>query len=125
LKKILFLFFAANTFCFCDLFAQSNDDSLVNLLVKRHIAINSSKMSMPGYRVQVYYGGQRAKATEIRTEILRKFPQAAAYIIYQQPNFKLRLGDFKTRIEAMKLLDEVRHEYPQAFVVKDDVKLPE
>lgn len=80
---------------------------------------------MPGYRVQVYYGGQRAKATEIRTEILRKFPQAAAYIIYQQPNFKLRLGDFKTRIEAMKLLDEVRHEYPQAFVVKDDVKLPE
>lgn len=109
----------------CDLFAQSNDDSLANLLVKRHIAINSSKMAMPGYRVQVYYGSQRVKATEIRTEVLKKFPEASAYIIYQQPNFKLRLGDFKTRIEAMKLLDEVRHEYPQAFVVKDDVKLPE
>ena len=37
----------------------------------------------------------------------------------------MRLGDFKTRLEAMKLLDEVRHDYPQAFIVKDEVKLPE
>lgn len=80
---------------------------------------------MPGFRVQVYYGSQRSKAMEIRTEVLKKFPQSAAYIIYQQPNFKVRLGDFKTRLEAMKLLDEVRHDYGQAFIVKDEVKLPE
>lgn len=126
MKKNLILFFIlTNTFCFSKLFAQSNDDSLANLLVKRHMAINSSKMTMPGYRVQVYYGSQRAKGMEIRTEVLKKFPQIPAYIIYQQPNFKLRLGDFKTRMEAMKLLDEVRHDYPQAFIVKDEVKLPE
>jgi alkylation response protein AidB-like acyl-CoA dehydrogenase len=111
--------------CSSVIFAQSNDDSLTNLLVKRHIALNASKMTMPGYRVQVYYGSQRAKATEIRTEVLQKFPQTPAYIIYQQPNFKLRLGDFKTRLEAMKLLDEIKHEYAQAFIVKDEVKLPE
>ena len=80
---------------------------------------------MAGFRVQVYNGNQRAKATELRTEVLQKFPHTSAYIIYQQPNFKLRLGDFKTRIEAMKLLDAVRHDYAQAFIVKDDVKLPE
>ena len=80
---------------------------------------------MPGFRVQVYYGSQRSKATETRTDVLKKFSSVPAYIIYQQPNFKLRLGDFKTRIEAMKLLDEVRHDYPQAFIVKDEVKLPE
>jgi hypothetical protein len=125
LKKILFFLLLTNIFCFSKLFAQSNDDSLANLLVKRHIAINSAKMTMPGFRVQVYYGSQRTKAIETRTEVLKKFSQTPAYIIYQQPNFKLRLGDFKTRMEAMKLLDEVRHDYPQAFIVKDEVKLPE
>ena len=82
-------------------------------------------MAMPGYRVQIFYGSQRTKATEIRTEVLKKFPDIPAYIIYQQPNFKVRMGDFKTRLEAMKLLDAIRHEYAQAFIVKDEVKLPE
>ncbi|MEP7170137.1 MAG: SPOR domain-containing protein [Bacteroidota bacterium] len=125
MKKISFFLLFATICCFSKLFAQSNDDSLANLLVKKHIAINASKMTMPGYRVQIYYGSQRAKATEIRTEVLKNFPQVPAYLIYQQPNFKLRLGDFKTRMEAMKLLDEIKREYAQAFIVKDEVKLPE
>jgi sporulation related protein len=125
MKKIIPLLLLINFFCFASSFAQSNDDSLTNLLVKRHIAINSSKMTMPGYRVQIFYGNQRTKATEIRTEVLKKFPDTPAYIIYQQPNFKVRMGDFKTRLEAMSLLEAVRHEYAQAFIVKDEVKLPE
>jgi hypothetical protein len=44
---------------------------------------------------------------------------------YQQPNFKIRVGDFKTRLEALKFLKEVQGLYSTAFIVKDDVKLPE
>lgn len=80
---------------------------------------------MPGYRVQIYYGSQRAKATEVRTEFIKKFPGIAPYLIYQQPNFKVRLGDFKTRLEAQVLLEQVTLDFPAAFVVKDEVKLPE
>lgn len=105
--------------------AQESDDSLAQLLVKRHIAINTSKMTMPGYRVQIFFGYQRAKATEMRTEFIRKFPQVPAYLIYQQPNFKVRTGDFKTRLEAMKFWDSIQIEFPSSFIVKDEVKLPE
>jgi hypothetical protein len=47
-----------------------------------------------------------------------------AYIIYQQPNFKIRVGDFRTRLEAMKFLKELQLKYATAFIVRDDVKLP-
>ena len=37
----------------------------------------------------------------------------------------IRVGDFKTRLEAMKFLKEIQSLYSAAFIVKDDVKLPE
>ena len=104
---------------------HSQDDSLAQVLVKRHVLLNSTKMSMPGFRVQVFYGSNRTKATEIRTEFLKTSSGIAAYLIYQQPNFKVRLGDFKTRLEAQELLEKLQLDYPGAFIVKDEVKLPE
>jgi hypothetical protein len=103
----------------------SKDDSLARELVKKHIALNSVKQTMPGYRVQLFFGGQREKAYEMRSEFLRLFPGSNTYVLYHQPNFKLRVGDCHTRLEAMKLLQDVKPYFGSAFIVKDDVKLPE
>ena len=99
-------------------------DSLINRLVERHKAINSQKMSMGGYRIQLYFGGDRAKANNMRLDFLQQYPDVGAYVIYQQPNFKLRVGDFKTRIEANTFLKEMQPGYSMSFIVTDDVKLP-
>lgn len=123
LKLLSFFYFI---FCFCtDAFSQVFDDSLANTLVKRHVALNISKMTMPGFRVQLFTGNQRTRANDIRSEFMLSKPMIATYLIYQQPNFKVRVGDFKTRLEAQKLLNEIQIQYPAAFIVKDEVKLPE
>ncbi len=67
----------------------------------------------------------KRKANEIKTDFLQLFPKTGAYLVYQQPNFKIRVGDFKTRLEAMKFFKEVQPLYGTAFLVRDDVKLPE
>ena len=103
---------------------SSISDSLLTKLVERHKAINLQKMSMPGYRIQLYFGGDRAKATNMRLDFLQQYPDVGAYVIYQQPNFKLRVGDFKTRLEAATFLKEMQPGYSMSFIVTDDVKLP-
>ena len=80
---------------------------------------------MPGYRIQLYFGGDRAKATNMRLDFLQQYPDVGAYVIYQQPNFKLRVGDFKTRLEAATFLKEMQPGYSMSFIVTDDVKLPD
>jgi hypothetical protein len=102
-----------------------SDDSLAAALVQKQIAINAAHLSMPGFRVQVYYGSQRARAMEVKSDFLRDHPEVSSYLVYQQPNFKVRVGDFKTRLEALRLLDDIHADYPAAFVVPDEVKLPE
>jgi hypothetical protein len=102
-----------------------SQDSLTRVLVHRHIAINQARKTMPGYRVQIFFGPQRVVANEVKADFAHLFPKTGAYLVYQQPNFKIRVGDFKTRLEAMKFLKEVQPLYSTAFIVKDDVKLPE
>ena len=97
----------------------------MNQLVERHKSLNALKMTMQGYRIQLYFGGDRARAGNMRLDFLQQYPDVGAYVIYQQPNFKLRVGDFKTRIEAMAFLNEMQPGYSMAFIVADDVKLPE
>ena len=79
---------------------------------------------MTGFRIQIYFGSERAKATEIRADFMKNFPEIASYLIYQQPYFKIRVGDFKTRIEASGFLKKLDDHYTTAFIVPDEVKLP-
>lgn len=106
-------------------YSVKEQDSLVKILVNRHIAIGQAKRTMPGYRVQIHFGSQRLKANEIRNDFMQIYPNVGAYLIYHQPHFKVSVGDFKTRLEALKFLKEIQPLYSTAFLVREEVKLPE
>lgn len=105
--------------------AFANQDSLAKLLVEKHRKQNALHESMPGYRIQLYFGNDRNHALEMKTEFQHLYPKTGAYVVYHQPNFKLRVGDYKTRLEALKFLKELQPLYNTAFIVTDDVKLPD
>lgn len=102
-----------------------SQDSLANTLVEKHKRLNAAHSFMPGYRVQLYFGNDRNQATEMKSDFLLNYPKIGAYVLYHQPNFKLRVGDFKFRLEAVRFLQDVKADYNAAFIVQDDVKLPE
>jgi hypothetical protein len=47
-----------------------------------------------------------------------------AYRTYTNPYFKVTVGDFRTKSEAMELLSRIRSEFPSAFVVKENIEYP-
>lgn len=99
-------------------------DSSIAWLMRRNAMLNESKQTMPGYRLQIYYGTDRNKGTETRSAFIKEFNTIQAYLVYHQPNFKVRVGDFKTRLEALKSLQSIAISYPDAFIVKDEIPLP-
>lgn len=78
---------------------------------------------MPGYRIQIYFGSTRNKAQEIKTTFEQQFPTINSYLIYDAPNFKVRVGDFQTRWQALPVLEELRSSFDIAFIVKDEIPL--
>ena len=106
-------------------YSLKSQDSLVHVLANRHLAINKARKSMPGYRIQIYFGSDRTRANDMKTDFLQMFPHTGTYLVYQQPNFKIRVGDYTTRLDAMKYLKEIQPLFSGAISVQDDVKLPE
>jgi hypothetical protein len=102
-------------------------DPGIESLVINHIRKNDKQNGFMGYRVQVYFGSgsdAKKKATEIKSDFSSKYPDFEAHIIYDTPNFKLRLGDFRTKNEAYKFKKELEEEYPSAFIVEDMIDFP-
>ena len=129
--KYLFLFLFLVTGGVC-LRAQTSADSLqqkveadprLRTFVTKHIAINE-KTKEKGYRVQIYFGADKAKAKDMKSRFLTMYgTDAHAYEIYEVPNFKIRVGDFRTRLEAYRFLKEIKGEFPTAFIVESDVEI--
>lgn len=102
-------------------------DARLDSLVMRHIRVNEQATGFNGYRVQLYSGSgtqARQDANNLRAEYMGMYPNTPAYLIYQAPNFKVRVGDFRTELDAIRLQRELAYQYPAAFVVRDLIKFP-
>jgi len=97
-------------------------------LIESYKKVNYTSAGIDGYRVQIFSeSGNNAK--EHAQQSLSEFNQSlsgisSAYLIYQQPNFKVRCGDYRTKAEARRLLKQLSGQYPGAYIVKDNVKIP-
>lgn len=100
---------------------QYRIDKELGRQVEKQKEVNKKSPTIEGFRVQVYSGNSRQNATQIRADVLDKFPEYAAYLSYRQPNFRVRVGDFKSRFEAQKLLNDLKPLYPTSFIVPDEV----
>jgi len=74
-----------------------------------------------GYRISIFSeSGQtaRERAIQARSTFVRNFPGIEAYLEYNNPNFQLFVGDFRTRNDALKELKRIERSFPRAFIVR-------
>jgi hypothetical protein len=96
----------------------------LDTLVQRNIESNQITNGIQGYRVQIFFGSDRKAANDARTQFLQLYPNTEAYLLYQQPNFKVRVGDFRTQQEAQALFKELLRHFERVFLVPDKINLP-
>jgi hypothetical protein len=80
--------------------------------------------SSSGYRVQVYTGSDRAAAYKAQAKFQQNYPDISAYITYREPDFKVRVGDFRTRLEATKMMEQLRPWFPLMFIIAEKINPP-
>ena len=83
-----------------------------------------SRGTFSGYRIQINFGQDRNQANKVRSDFTLKYPGIPTYMAYQQPYFKVNVGDYRTKLEASKNLNIIRRSYPGSFIVKDKINPP-
>ncbi|WP_316812766.1 SPOR domain-containing protein [Pedobacter heparinus] len=81
-------------------------------------------VSQMGYRVQVFYGSDRREVFNEQSKFNSSFPEYNTYITYKQPNYYLRVGDFRTRLEAQRFLNELKPIFPTLFIFREKINAP-
>jgi hypothetical protein len=103
-------------------------DSRLDVLSQKQAAINkrssmlTSSGQYKGYRIQVLSTNRRDEAFKVKTDLLTGFPDQKSYIIFQSPNFKVRIGNFLKRSEAENFRRQLVKLYPQGgYIVEDAI----
>ena len=95
----------------------------LDFVLDAHIDKNKNSDIGQGYRVQIANSSNREDVFTKKAEVYKYFSEFKGYIVYDQPYYKLRIGDFQTRLEARKYLDEIIVVFPTAFIVSDEIKI--
>jgi hypothetical protein len=104
-------------------------DPGIDSLISRYILYNLRLNGMNGFRIQIYSSSDknaREEAGKIRAEFISEFPDIKSYPSFDKPSYyKIRAGDYRTRIEGTKYLLMVRKVFPDAYLVPDVINFPD
>ncbi len=112
---------------FTDFSGQFTGDARIDTLLRLHRLQNQKFPTIPGYRIQIYKeSGNTAldSALSVRDYFEARHPDVPAYITFNEPYYRLRVGDFRTRLEAIRFLSKIKREYPLAWEIKDEIHFP-
>lgn len=101
-------------------------DSRIDDLVKAQSQIvpPATTQEIMGYRLQLAFDSNKSFIDESRAKFVSMFPKVDTYVEFIAPHFFLKVGDFRTQLEAEKVKTATAAQFPTGFVVKEKINLP-
>ncbi len=119
-----------------NLFAQEGNenssvvigDARIDSLLQLHIDYNKKYPVIQGYRIQILKasGNDAMEVIEkSKADFYEQYANIPVYLTFQEPDYRVRVGDFRTRLEAEKFLKKIIRRYPGAWVIQDNINFPD
>lgn len=105
---------------------QLHQSANITQSAMRQIEDNASALT-DGYRIRIFFDNKqdaRNASLESEERFRRLFPGYNTYRTFQNPFFKVTVGDFRTKVDAQKALQDIVRTFPSAFIVKEKMRFP-
>lgn len=101
-------------------------DARIDGLVRKQgmVVPPATAPQITGYRVQLFFDSDRKLVDEARSKFIAAYPKIDTYVIFTAPNYILKVGDFRSELEAERVKDNLFKDFPTSFIVKELVNLP-
>lgn len=89
--------------------------------MQEYIAKNPSR-NVSVFRLRIFFDNKRdarAVSEQVMSEFQEIYPSVPVFRGYSNPYFKVTVGNFRSKSEAMKFLNEIKSQYPSVFLVKE------
>ncbi|AEH01210.1 SPOR domain-containing protein [Lacinutrix sp. 5H-3-7-4] len=99
----------------------SQDEEISNLL-KLKKEINTEDNDTNRYKIQIF-SGSRERAESMENSFDSSFNSWPSSLVYETPNYKVWVGNFRTRLEADRALMKIKKKFPTgSFIFKPKKK---
>lgn len=101
-------------------------DPRIENLIKQEGAIvpPATSPQITGYRIQLFFDTSKDAVNEARSKFIALYPKIDTYVTFTAPNFFLKVGDFRTQMEAEKVKSTVDSQFPTSNIIKEKINLP-
>lgn len=101
-------------------------DPQIDSLISKRLALSragssGNKVTSLGFRVQIFSGLGRDEAYSEQSKFKSLFPGVGSYVSYTQPNYRVRVGDFRTKLEAQKFVNDLKNKYTSLFIFAEKI----
>ena len=114
---VIFMFL----FSLWDISAQDENVFYNDTLTKRFFQIKKdfSKKTFEStyYTIQIFYGNLN-DADSIYNDFKENYKDVRSELIFETPNYKVRIGEYKDINVAAQSLEKIRRIYPGSFIIK-------
>jgi hypothetical protein len=116
-KTRFFLLILFTTFISQVIFAQTSDQQKkLNELIKIKKELTNNDQLKEFYKIQLYSGNLR-DAEDLKTNFDYQF-DIPSTIKYESPNYKVWVGNFRTRLEADRAMLTIKEAYENGFIIR-------
>jgi hypothetical protein len=80
-----------------------------------------NRVVVKGFRVQIYAGTNRNEAYAEQSRFRDLYKDIDTYISYDEPTYRVKAGDFRTRSEAQQFMQSIRSRFNNVFLFNEDI----
>ena len=106
--------------------AKVNQSGPVKQALQKYVASNAGK-TITGYRIRVFYNNEpsaRSRSESIEATLKSQYPGIGVYRTFESPNYKVTVGDFRSKDEALGIYNALKGTYPTAYIIKETINYP-
>ena len=105
---------------------EINKDARIDNLIKQEGTVIPPALGpqISGYRIQLFFDSNKSAVDEARSKFMALYPKVDTYVLYIAPHFFLKVGDFRTQMEAEKIKSKVENQFPTSNIIQEKINLP-
>lgn len=123
LKKIVSLsfvlaFYLAGNSCFAQAKLNASELNTVQKLIKEKHQLEANHELKSTYKLQIFSSRSLDEAKQTQEDFHALGHTTKSKIIYQTPNYKVWIGNYRNRIQADRALEKIKSEYPNTLIIR-------
>ena len=96
-----------------------DQDPAIPQLLEQRIKMSKNNDLGERFKIQLYYGNNQGASSKI-TSFRSSFDEWTSEVAYEEPNYKVWVGNFRNRLEADRALMRIKEKFPSAFIFKPE-----